>query len=94
MRSRTRYLAIITINTRGKSSFWQAVSKLQSNTCAHCSAQFCAQVWRRAAIAADVASRSRLAWTISWLGFGLSDQLLLERYPWGKERYPLFGYLA
>jgi hypothetical protein len=35
-----------------------------------------------------------LAWTISWLGFGLSDQLLLMRYPWGKVRYPLFGYLA
>jgi hypothetical protein len=35
-----------------------------------------------------------LAWTISWLGFGLSDQLLLVRYPWGNERYPLFGYLA
>jgi hypothetical protein len=29
-------------------------------------------------------ARSVLAWTISWLGFGLSDQLLLVRYPWGK----------
>jgi hypothetical protein len=35
-----------------------------------------------------------LAWTISWLGFGLSDQLLLVCYPLGKVRYPLFGYLA
>jgi hypothetical protein len=26
--------------------------------------------------------------------FGLSDQLLLMRYLWGKVRYPLFGYLA
>jgi hypothetical protein len=34
------------------------------------------------------------AWTISWLGFGLSDQLLLVHYPWGKVCYPLFGYLA
>jgi hypothetical protein len=47
---------------------------------------------RRAAVAA--AAASSLAWTISWLGFGLSDQLLLVRYPWGKVRYPLFGYLA
>jgi hypothetical protein len=37
---------------------------------------------------------SVLAWIISWLGFGLSDQLLLVRYPWRKMRYTLFGYLA
>jgi hypothetical protein len=37
---------------------------------------------------------SVLAWTISWLGFGLSDQLLLVRYPWRKMSYTLFGYLA
>ena len=35
-----------------------------------------------------------LAWTIYWLGFGLSDQLLLMHYPWRKMRYTLFGYLA
>jgi hypothetical protein len=34
---------------------------------------------------------SVLAWTISWLRFGLFDQLLLVRYPWGKVHYP---YLA
>jgi hypothetical protein len=49
---------------------------------------------RRAAIAAAAASSYVLAWNISWLGFGLSDQLLLVRYPWGKVCYPLFGYLA
>jgi hypothetical protein len=94
MRSRPRQLARITINTGGQSSFWQAVSELQSNTCVHCSAQFCVQVWRRAAGAAAAASSYILAWNISWLGFGLSDQLLLVHYPWGKVRYPLFGYLA
>jgi hypothetical protein len=94
MRSRPRKLARITINIGGQSSFWQAVSELQSNTCAHCSAQFSAQVWRRASIAVAAASISRLAWTISWLGFGLFDRLLLVRYSWGKVRYPLFGYLA
>jgi hypothetical protein len=31
---------------------------------------------------------------ISWLGFGLSDQLFVMRHPWGKVRYSLFGYLA
>jgi hypothetical protein len=50
------------------------------------------QVWRRVVVAA--AAASSYAWTISWLGFGLSDQLLLVRYPWGKVHYPLFGYLA
>jgi hypothetical protein len=55
---------------------------------------FFAQVWRRDAIVAVATSRSRLAWTISWLGFGLSDHLLLVHYPWGKVCYPLFGYIA
>jgi hypothetical protein len=56
---------------------------------------------RRATIAAAASRRSRLSWTISWLGFGLSDKILLMRYPWGKVcypwgkvHYPLFGYLA
>jgi hypothetical protein len=88
MRSQPRQLARITINTGGQSSFWQAVSKLQSNTCAHCSAQFCAQVWRRAAIAVVAASRSRLAWTISWLGFGLSDHLLFDALSLEKGALP------
>jgi hypothetical protein len=29
-----------------------------------------------------------------FLGFGLSDQLFVMHYPWGKVRYPLFGYIA
>jgi hypothetical protein len=49
---------------------------------------------RRVVGAAASASSYVLAWTISWLGFGISDHLLLMRYPWGKVRYPLFGYLA
>jgi hypothetical protein len=94
MRIRPRQLARITINIGGQSSFWRAVSELQSNTCAYCSAQFCVQVWRRVSIVVAAARKTRLAWTISWLGFGLSDHLLLVHYPWGKVRYPLFGYLA
>jgi hypothetical protein len=39
---------------------------------------------RRAVGAAAATSSYVLAWNISWLGFGLSDQLLLVRYPWGK----------
>ena len=92
MRIRPRQLDRISIHTRGQFSFWQAVSELQSNTCAHCSCPVSVQVWRRAAIAA-AAARS-YTWTISWLGFGLSDQLLLMHSPWGKVLYPLFGYLA
>jgi hypothetical protein len=94
MRSRPRQLARISINTGGQFSFWQVVSKLQSNNlCALQCPVLCAGL-RRAAIAAAATSRSRLAWTISWLGFGISDQLLLVRYPWGKVHYPLFDYLA
>jgi hypothetical protein len=55
-------------------------------------AQFLRRFGGELSIAA--AAASSYAWTISWLGFGLSDQLLLVRYPWGKVRYPLFGYLA
>jgi hypothetical protein len=92
MRSWPRQLARISINTGGQFSFWQVVSELQSNTCAHCSCPVSVQFWRRAAVAA--AATSSYAWTISWLGFGLSDQLLLMRYLSGKVCYPLFGYLA
>jgi hypothetical protein len=60
----------------------------------HCSAQFCAQVWRRVVGATVVASSYVFASNISWIGFGLSDHILLVRYPWGKVCYPLFGYLA
>ena len=89
MRSWPRQLARISINTGGQFSLWQAVIELQSNTYAHCSCPIFAQVWRRVVVAA-----SSYAWTISWLGFGIYDQLLLMRYPWGKVRYPLIGYLA
>jgi hypothetical protein len=41
--------------------------------CAHCSCPFYAQVWRRVVGAAAAARSYILAWTISWLGFGLSD---------------------
>jgi hypothetical protein len=37
---------------------------------------------------------SVLAWTISWLWFGLSDQLLFGALSLGKGALPLFGYLA
>jgi hypothetical protein len=56
--------------------------------------QSCVQVWRRATGAAATANSYVLAWTISWLGFGTSDQPLLMRYPWGKVCYPLYDYLA
>ena len=51
------------------------------------------QVWRRVVIAVVAARRSRLAWTMSWLGFGLSDQLFLDALSLGKGALPLFGYL-
>jgi hypothetical protein len=95
MRSRPRQLARISINTGGQSSFWQAFSELQNSTCAHYSCLVCAQVWRRVVIAAAAASKFRF-WLGLSLGYGL-DYLInscLVHYPWGKVRYPLFGYLA
>jgi hypothetical protein len=56
--------------------------------------QFGAQVWRRVAGAAAAAASFSFGLDISWLGFGLSDQLFVMRYPWGLMRYSLFGYLA
>jgi hypothetical protein len=53
-----------------------------------------AQVWRRVAGAAAAAASFSIGLNISWLGFGLSDQLFVMRYPWGLIRYSLFGYLA
>ena len=43
----------------------------------HCSCPIGAQVWRRVVVAVVSASSYALAWTISWLWFGLSDQLLV-----------------
>jgi hypothetical protein len=53
-----------------------------------------AQVWRRVAGAAAAEEVSVFGLDISWLGFGLSDQLFVMRYPWGEMRCSLFGYLA
>ena len=95
MRSRSRQLARISINTGGQSSFWQAFSELQSNTCVNCNCLVFASVWRSVAIAATAASRFRF-WLRLSLGYGL-DYLInscLVRYPSGNVRYPLFDYLA
>jgi hypothetical protein len=55
-----------------------------------------AQVWRRVAGAGAGAAATSfsIGLNISWLGFGLSDQLFVMRYPWGLMRCSLFGYLA
>jgi hypothetical protein len=42
-----------------------------------------AQVWRRVAAATVAAASFSIGLNISWLGFGLSDQLFVMRYPWG-----------
>jgi hypothetical protein len=47
--------------------------------------QFCAQVWRRVVVANFV-----LAWTISCLWFGLSDQLLFGALSLEKGVLPFF----
>jgi hypothetical protein len=95
MRSRPRQLARISINTGGQSSFWQAFSELQSNTCAHCSCLVCVQVWRRAAVAAAATRKFRF-WLGLSLGYGFDylSSSCLVCYPWRKVHYPLFGYLA
>jgi hypothetical protein len=94
MRSHPRQLARISIDTGGQFSLWQAVLELQSNNLCMLQCPVFSVGLRRVAIVVTATRRSRLAWTISWLGFVASDQLLLVHYPWGKVSYPLFGYLA
>jgi hypothetical protein len=98
MRSRPRQFASFSINTGGQSSFWQAFSELQKQHLCALQLASCAQVWRRAVVAAAAASRFRF-WLGLSLGYGL-DSLIsscyscLVRYPWRKVCHPLFGYLA
>jgi hypothetical protein len=95
MKIRPRQFARFSINTGGQSSFWQAFSELQKQHLCALQLASCAQVWRRAAVAA---SRVRF-WLGLSLGYGL-DSLIsacyscLVHYPWRKVRHPLFGYLA
>jgi hypothetical protein len=76
MRSRPRQLARISINTGGQSSFWQAFSELQSSLVRTAVSQFVRKFGGELSLQLLQLADYVLAWTISWLWFGLSDQLL------------------
>jgi hypothetical protein len=76
MRSRPRQLARISINTGGQSSFWQAFSELQSSLVRTAVSQFVRKSGGELSLQLLQLADYVLAWTISWLWFGLSDQLL------------------
>jgi hypothetical protein len=76
MRSRPRQLAIININTGGQSSFWQAFSELQSSLVRTIVSQFVHKFGGEISLQLLQLADYFLSWTISWLWFGLFDQLL------------------
>jgi hypothetical protein len=76
MRSRPTQLARISINTGGQSSFWQAFSELQSSLVCTAVSHFVRRFGGELLLQLLQLTDYVLAWTISWLWFGLSDQLL------------------
>jgi hypothetical protein len=76
MRSQPRKLARININTGGQSSFWQAFSELQSSLVRIAVSQFVHKFGGELSLQLLQLADYVLAWTISLLWFGLSDQLL------------------
>jgi hypothetical protein len=76
MRSRPRKLARISINIGGQSSFWQAFSELQRSLVHTTVSQFVRKFGGALSLKLLQLADYVLAWTISWLWFGLSDQLL------------------
>jgi hypothetical protein len=76
MRSRPRQLARISINTRGQCSFWQAFSELQISFVRTAVSQFVHKFGGELSLQLLQLADYVLAWTISWLWFGLFDQLL------------------
>ena len=76
MRSRPRKFASFSINTGGQSSFWQAFSELQSSLVCTTVSQFVCKFGGELSLQMLELTDYVLSWTISWLWFGLSDQLL------------------
>ena len=76
MRSRPRQLAKISINTGGQSSFWQAFSEIHSSRVRTAVSQFVHKFGGELLLQLLQLADYILAWTISWLWFGLYVQLL------------------
>ena len=78
MRSQPRQFASFSINTGGQSSFWQAFLELQKqHLCTLQLASLCTSLEERCRCSCCSQQILVLAQTLSWLWFGLSDQLLL-----------------
>jgi hypothetical protein len=84
MRSRPRQLARISINVGGQSSFLQAFSQ----NCALQLPSFVRKFGGELLLQLLQPTDFVLAWTISWLWFGLSDQLLFGALSLGKGALP------
>ena len=88
MRSRRRQFSSFSIG--GQSSFWQAFSELQKqHLCALQLASLCASLEESCRCNCCSYQISILAWTISWLWFGLFDHLLLGALSLEKGAPPL-----
>ena len=78
MRSWPRQFSRFSINIGGQSSFWQEFSKLQKqHLCALQLTSLCVSMEESCCCNCCNQQILVLAWTISWLWVGLSDQLLL-----------------
>jgi hypothetical protein len=73
MRSRPRQFVSFSINIGGQSSFWQAFSKLQSSLVRTAVSHFVCKFGGELSLQLLQLADYVLAWTISWLWFGLSD---------------------
>ena len=86
------------INTGGQSSFWPLFLELKKqHLYALQLASLCASLEESCCCSSCNQQILVLAWTLSWLWFGLSDQLLLlllGALSLEKGAPPLFGYLA
>jgi hypothetical protein len=77
MRSQPRQLASFSINTGGQSSFWQGILRTAEATLVRTAVgQFVRMFGGELSLQLLQLADFVLAWTISWLWFGLSDQLL------------------
>jgi hypothetical protein len=93
MRSRPKQFARFSINIGGQSSFWQAFSESQSSLVRTTVSQFVRKFGGELSLQLLQLADYVLAWTIYWLWFGLSYQLLFGALSLEKG-VPPFDWLS
>ena len=88
MRIRPRQSSRFSINTGGQSSFWKEFSELQSSLVRTAVSQFVRKSRGEMLLQLLQLAYYVLAWTISWLWFGLSGQLFFGALSLEKGALP------